>query len=47
MKLAKNAKIMIRQSSKARKAVVKIIDEYPRDATALLRRWLQETNGKK
>tara|TARA_B100000886_G_C20403928_1_gene483824 strand:+ start:466 stop:609 length:144 start_codon:yes stop_codon:yes gene_type:complete len=47
MKLAKNAKIMIRQSPEARKRLEKIIDKYPGDAIALLRRWLQERSVKK
>tara|TARA_B100000989_G_scaffold221204_1_gene168954 strand:+ start:63 stop:206 length:144 start_codon:yes stop_codon:yes gene_type:complete len=47
MKLAKNAKIMIRQSPEARKRLEKIIDKYPGDAIALLRRWLQEQSVKK
>ena len=46
MKLAKNAKIMIRQSPEARKRLEKIIDKYPGDAIALLRRWLQERSVK-
>ena len=47
MKQGKNAKIMIRQSPKARKRLEKVIDKYPGDAIALLRRWLQERNVKK
>ena len=47
MKLAKDTKIIIRQSPKARKRLEKVIDKYPGDAIALLRRWLQERNVKK
>jgi len=35
MKLAKDAKIMIRQSPKTRKRLEKVIDKYPGDAIAL------------
>ena len=47
MKLAKNVKIMIRQSPRARKRLERVIDKYPGDAIALLRRWLQERSNRK
>ncbi|MCH2629081.1 MAG: hypothetical protein MKZ89_01435 [Nisaea sp.] len=47
MKLTKNAKIMIRQSPRARKRLERVVDKYPSDAIALLRRWLQESSDRK
>jgi len=47
MKFAKNAKIMIRQSPRARKRLERAIEKYPSDAIALLRRWLQERSDRK